>query len=645
MMHVHAKALLLSALLLGTLSGCLSTPEVSVSSLGKKLPAPVLKGTSPFEQNVDSIGYAQIQGTCDSRIGTISLSFDNQTWHQVPAQPNLTGTSLPASTVNDNDCSNDGSFNVYITKADLSNIWGLVTGDNGTDVNYIYIKGSTLIGDTEVLTIVDTSDSGGDGSSSIASTILLEKTWPSGGAGVGKCGYFTASIVDQNLKMSSYNTQINFNISVTRSGATSTFRGYRSWSDCEADISGTNNTDTFSIAANQSSAQIVYRFPTSSVGDTLSFRITNQSALSAGPANNVILKSTSGSSLWFSLDGSPTKIYRDACYPIKITSKKYSYDSYAHSTDKVDLNSTDSRVHFYSDDDCQNAQSNFTFSTSTVEAYIKFVPAASDTQSFIPFTLNAQGGTGNVNSYDPASFNFSADLTNKSTATKLALWGPSEIANGQCSEFKVVSLNDNGTALPVASTTSISLSTQGASLGTFKADSSCSSTASNATINGGKSETAIYFKPYAAGTVTLVASNDAMTSGARAIEVKSIPKQFALNLNSWIHSTCSLVTVTLLDGAGIGITAPSNMTLNIDYLIGPSTASYTTNNTQVYPDLNSCTNVSGNSNAITFASGSPSATFYIKTGSLNSYGKLMVQSINPLLNINHATVESTFTGP
>ncbi|NUN04562.1 MAG: hypothetical protein HUU57_02260 [Bdellovibrio sp.] len=643
MKYVYSKTLILSALLLGTLSGCLSTPEVSVSSLGKKLPAPALKGTSPFEQNIETIGYVQIQGTCDARIGTIYLSFDNKVWHQVPTQPNLTGTSLPANTVNDNDCSNDGAFNAYLTKTDLTNTWGIVTGDNGADVDYIYIKGSTLIGDTEVLTIVDTKDT--DGGGSAAATILLEKTWPSGGAGVGKCGYFTVSLVDENLKVASHAERITFNISVTKSGSTSTFRGYNSWSECEADFSSTNNTDSFEVKAHQSSTQIVYRFPTSSVGDTLSFRITNQSALTAGPATNVVLKSTSGPSLWFALDGSPTKIYRDACYPIKVTSRKYSYDSYAHSTDQVALSSTDARVLFYSDDACENTQSTFTFATSTVLAYIKFVPSATDAQSFVPFAISAQGVAGNVNSYDPASFNFSADLTNKNTATKLAIWGASEIANGQCSEFKVVSMNDNGTALPVLATTSINLSTLETSVGTFKTDASCSATASSATIDGGKSEAAIYFKPYSPGTITLVADHNTMTSGSQSVVVKSVPTQLAVTVNNWTYYTCALVTVSLLDGAGLGITAPQNMTLNVDYLTGPTNYSYTSATNHVYPDSSSCVANSGNSNSISFSKDASTASFYIKNNTAGYLGKVTVSTINPLLNISSGTAESTFTGP
>ena len=619
MMNVSWKTLSLSILLLGTLSGCLSTPEVSVSSLGKKLPAPLLKGTSPFEQNVDTIGYAHIEGTCDARIGLISLSFDNKVWHQVPAQPDLTGTSLSTTTVNDNDCSSDGAFNIYITKSDLSNIWGIVTGNGGTNVDYIYIKGSTLIGDTEVLTIVDTKDSDDGGSSSAASTILLEKTWPSGGAGVGKCGYFTASVVNNDLKQTSYASAITFNIRISKAGTNSTFRGYNSWSECEADSTNSANTDTFTFNAQQTSKQIVYRFPSNSVGDVLSFTVVNQSALAAGPATSVTLKSPYGNDRWLSLDGSPTKIYRDKCYAIDINSRTYAYDSNATYNDKITLTSTDSRVKIYSNSNCSTRSSIFTFSTSTTVAYLKFAPAAGDTAQYISFVINAVGDAGNTNTYEPANFNFIADLTTKNTPTKLGLWGPQEIINGQCSQYQVVSLNDNGTAFPVSSATSLSFMTLESSIGSFYSDNYCTNPASSVppVIASSEYRAPVFFKAGAptTGNYNLKAMATGFTSATQTVKIKSLPAKLEImNISSmWNSNACSLVTVGLLDGAGQAVIAPTDIPLSVGWLVN-----YTTHN--IYAD-SSCGSILSTPK---FAAGSQVANFYIRNGTDGYTGVITV---------------------
>ncbi len=185
MLNVGSKSLLRVLLSMTLLTGC-ESPDLEVSSLDKKLPAPVLKGSSPFDQDLEEQNYVRIQGSCDTRVGNIYLSFDKQNWHQPPLSPDLTGTTLGALT-NDRDCT-DGSFDIYLTKNDLQSIWGLQTGDDGTDVDYVYLKGETLIGETNILTIIDSSGPG-TGGNSPASKMALEKTWPRAAAGekVARC--------------------------------------------------------------------------------------------------------------------------------------------------------------------------------------------------------------------------------------------------------------------------------------------------------------------------------------------------------------------------------------------------------------------------------------------------------------------------
>lgn len=587
MMHVNLKTLALSALLLGTLSGCLSTPEVSVSSLGKKLPAPALKGASPFEQNVDSVGYARIQGTCDARIGLISLSFDNKTWNQIPSTPDITGTNLAAATVNDNDCSSDGTFDVYITKADLNNIWGIVTGNNNTKVDYLYIKGSTIIGDSETLTVIDSSnsDDGGSNTDSVATKIIIEKTWPSAAAGTGKCGYFTVTTVNSNNKPTPYSQRINFTLSKTLAGSTSTARAYKSWSECENDSAQTADTDQFNVVANGTTTQIIYRFPTSSVGDVLSFQIANPSALTAGSAASVELKDPSGVDRWFSINNYSPKIYKELCYLVEINSHNYANQISGYPGDKVKLTSPNSQVQIYDNAGCTGAlASEFTFNSGgTATAYYKYVPAASDTQSFPSFTLKAEHVAGNTKSYATATFNFTADVSNKNTATKLALWGPSEAVTGNCHRYTVVSQNENNAQIPVNSKLSLnSLTTT--SGGGFYTDDICSMAAnsSNAFIASGESTAYIFYKPLSPGAATLTASATGMTSGSINITGKSVPTQLkVLNSISWKFNECIPLSIGVLDGAGNAMAAPLQIAVNLTYI-------YSSTTQNIYPN-NSCT--------------------------------------------------------
>ncbi|MBO9668864.1 MAG: hypothetical protein J7501_18850, partial [Bdellovibrio sp.] len=164
MKYVGSKLLTVLAFSSLLLTGC-EDPGVNISTLGLKLAAPQLKGTNPFDQDFDSQNYAHIQGTCDTRVGDISISLNDNNWQTPPVTPDTTGTSL-GSVTNDINCA-DGVFDVYLTKADLTSLWGItVAADGGTDVDSILIKGETIIGETKTLTLLDPKQSGSPGSGS-----------------------------------------------------------------------------------------------------------------------------------------------------------------------------------------------------------------------------------------------------------------------------------------------------------------------------------------------------------------------------------------------------------------------------------------------------------------------------------------------
>lgn len=627
MKDVGAK-LLLSLMLLGTLAGCRET-ETSVSSLGRKLPAPSLKGTSPFDQDFESQNYARFQGTCDLRVGLIYVSFDNQKWAAVPATPTLTNTSLAANTQNDNDCS-DGIFDFYITKVDLEDIWGISAGASITSdkVDYIYIKGATLIGDTETLTLIDSKTPGGGNSGGTTHTIRLNKSWPEGAAGLNQCGYLTASIVDSSGQSTSYSLPVTFNIKMSANGSSSFIRAYTSWSDCEQRV---NDTDTFSIPKDQNSVQIVYRFPTSSAGDTLSFQVANNSALTAGPATAVILKDGSQNERWLATEGL-NQIFKDICYPLTIRANSYDNAS-SSSSDVLDFTSSDNRVKFYSSSNCSSEITRVSFpSESDLEIYIKFTPSGSETLSFIPFEFTVSGASGvsNVYQYASATFKMTADITNKNLATKLGFWGPQEVINGHCNSIQIVSMNENNTQIPVNGKVSLSLAS--GSAGQFFSNNDCNTVLSTPNIAANSSSVTVYFKAAATpGTYTLTASGSGLT-GTQSLTIKSVPTLFKLTTTSAPgNTTCTALVVQIWDGAGLLTAAQSTVTTHISFVDNTLT---TFNN--IY---SSCDALRTPINSITFPTGTNQITVYIDTTGLeNIVGNITLSNFAPIMGDNYSLV-------
>lgn len=627
MKYVGAK-LLLPLLLLGVLAGCRET-DTSVSSLGRKLPAPALKGASPFEQDFDSQNYARFQGTCDARVGLIYLSFDNQKWSPIPTTPTLTNTSLPANTQNDNDCTSDGVFDFYITKVDLQNIWGITSGSSSTSdkVDSIYIKGATLIGDTETLTLIDSKTPGSGNSGGTAYTIRLNKSWPEGAAGLNQCGYFTASIVNSSGQSASYSLPVTFNIKVSKNGSSAFARAYTSWSDCEQRV---NDTDTFSIPKDQSSVQIVYRFPTSSAGDSLSFQVANNSALTAGPATAVILKDGSQNERWLATEGL-NQIFKDICYPLTIRANSYD-NSPSSSNDYLDITSPDNRLKFYSSSNCSSEVTRTSFpSESALKVYIKFTPSGSETLSFIPFEFTVSGASGfnNVHQYASATFKMTADVTNKDLATKLGFWGPQEVVNGHCNAYQIVSLNENNTQIPVNGKAYLTL--QPSIAGKFYSDNDCQNLITSPYINASTSSTTVYFKSAAApGTYALSVSGSGM-SGTQSISVKSVPTLFNLVTRSIPgNAACTSLVVEIWDGAGLLSAAQSETITNITF----SDSTLTSHNNRLY---SSCEAGRTPISSIRFPKGSNQQTVYLDTtGFTHTTGTIGLTNYNSIFGNNYS---------
>lgn len=471
--------------------GC-EQPNVQVSSLGKKLPAPALKGESPFSQNFDNQGYARILGSCDSRVGDVFVSFDNVNWVKPTASPDITGTTLTAGTANDISCA-DGVFDVYVTENDIMNIWQFnPAAKSGIS---IYIKGETLIGDTETLVLNEPAKA--------PAKLILEKTWPRGFAGSDSCETFNVNIVDNKGNRINATSDISFEIQNLDSNAAIT--GYANRSDCNT---GASPLTSFKIAANTDHVELFYRFPASPINQTLSYQIVNPSSLTADSnATQIMLRdSTSYAYQWLSIENFSHQLYKDACYPLTIRSHKYNHMlSYEHGTFTV--SSTSANFRFFSGSDCLDSEESTSFSIQSIDSsatvYVKYTPSAGSTNSFESANMSISGSSYTSAAYDFSPINFKIDLSINNIATQFEIWGPSNITVSSCQKYHILTFNTNHSWIPVNSNTQINLNTSENGVGNFYPENTCGSAASPAsavtinslTIPGNSSKQEFYFKP------------------------------------------------------------------------------------------------------------------------------------------------------
>jgi|GEM_PF-1811157 len=528
MLNVFARnffLLLISAVLL---TSCKET-DLEVSSLGKKLPAPALKGTSPFDQNFDSQNYVRLQGSCDTRIGNVFISFDKELWHQPPQNPDVTGTSLPAATTNDRDCSSDGTFDIYLTKNDLLN-WGIQPGNDSVD--YIYVKGESLIGDTETLTLVNNHNGGGGNGNgdSTPAKLLLEKNWPVGFAGSGQCEGFRVSVVNS----AGYRVKATSNVTVQlgslvslSSSVSSTLSVYTRWEDCGN--SSATTVDSVVIPAGNDGVDLIYKFPSGPLDSIFYFRVTGDLL---SPSSSIAVKmrdsSIASTYRWIASDEPLHQIYKDVCYPLNL--RVYAYNKSAVSdsySGAINLSSTDTAFKTYSDATCSSAVSSYSIypGVSLIPVYVKYTSLASETSGFKEIAFSVTTATGSNYNYDFSDMKVRVDLGSKNTATRIDLWGPQYMKADTCQSFRIVTTNDNGTLLPASSDISVQLSTNITSAGNFYAsDTSCSAASAPVTsVSMGPPAISrmIYFRAGGtAGTYQAQATSVGLTSSARDIVIQ-----------------------------------------------------------------------------------------------------------------------------
>jgi hypothetical protein len=590
------------------LASCKS-PDVEVTSIDKKLPAPSLKsGTqSPFDQDMDAQSYVRIQGTCDKRVGDLSLSFDNVFWSLPPVIPDTTNSTLPSGTTNDFNCA-DGEFDFYLTKADVITYWGVDASSGTKNIDNIYIKGETLIGETFKLVLHDNKSGSG---SEVATTIDIQKRNPVGYAGSGQCAEFWVNVKSSQGNFSSYTTDITLGISKTVDGTTSSdISFYEDYPSCYSNA--TAQLSTLTIKKGQNMKAFYYKMPsdTPSVGKTFDFKVLHPTALTAStvPAS-VILRSSSSNYHWMEISSMNYRLYKNTCTPFNLLISRYDGTAATDRSNSLDgvISSADTHVKFYTDETCATSLAKLSVAANinNKNFYVRYETSGTSTQDIVNFSIAAQASLPGDTSYivDPTTYSTSVDVSAKNTVTAVDI-DTFNLRSGTNTDIcQSVYMNYvNGNHTPIASTgVAVGVAFAGTGVGNFYTDGSCSTQRSTLTTTGAINAQ-LYFKlspSTAATTYQMMFTVAGVTKTTEAFPLVKAPSTIKITgPNPMNIGACQPMLLSLTDSANNIYSAAATMGFYI-------TDTHTGN---VYTD-SGCTN---QTNLITLDQNTSATTFYYK---------------------------------
>lgn len=617
------------------ISGC-KDPDVSVGSLGKKLSAPSLTGTSPFDQDMQENGYVRFQGTCDSRVQYVSLSLDDATYFILPTTPNYSNTNLTGTEVNDTSCESDGKFDFYLTKNDLTS-WGYATD---VDVDTLYLRG-TMSGnmETRVLAIKDPnpgSGNGNGGNSGAATQVILEKFWPTGFAGSNQCEYFNATIRDANKNHTTATSTVTFSLDKLVAGTLSrNITAYISQSDC---TSGVNAGTSFGIPAGENSVTIYYKFPTTPMDGTLQFRTSSVNlATTESEYTSVVLRDSTSDRYWVS-SYSPYKVAKDTCTKGNFEARFYNgtakslYASNAWTPVVAGTNA--GKVFFYSDAACVNKVTAIDGTAGNTSFYFKYIGGVETDTSTLKFTLNHNVDTATFGAYDDNVHNFEIDRSGNLTVTKIDFYLPTApITRGTCQQTQINTYNNQGTSV----TPSLNVNIGGGNTQFFASYNDCETLTNDInSLSLTAPQTAIYYRTTAVpgSTQTLTLTSTGFTAVARQLHVSAKATHASLLFNGNASfgfpaaNTCTpfALETILTDSMGDGTRYVNNFGEDKNFQIVIPTG-YT-----IYSDTNCSTLLSVSTMGMTVGNntnGSGVFNFYIKANSAPTAGQFYTNQSTP----------------
>lgn len=463
------------------LVGC-KTPELEVGSLGKVLPAPALKGANPLDQNTE--GYGLFEGTCDPRVSSLFVSFDKQLWSIPKATPDVTGTTVPVGTANDINCA-DGTFKFYLTKADILDQWGVDIGDDTVDVNAIYMKGATAIGDTSLLEMRKSPQNGGGK----VTTVALEKTFIPGFAGVSQCAEF--ELVARNAEGYESSVTQATSVSLQESIAGTAYANASFFTDSSC---ASTATSTVSIPAKQSRLKVYYRFSDTNidVAEAFKFKAAAASLTAQATPTAVTLRQSDRHYLWMHADGG--RALANDCLAINMNYSRYDSGYSSIYTDSISFQIADTKLKFYgTDSTCTTRPSGNTLSYSGSGGgqtfYVKYVD---NTNTSVPFVSATIAATSSNSTADFIPLKLQFDRSGKNVVNKADLWMSDKIGRGTCEPIQVVVSNENRTPIKATTAVAVLVSTNGS--GEFYSDNGCTNQTTEFAVAAGSSKAQGYYR-------------------------------------------------------------------------------------------------------------------------------------------------------
>ncbi|MBX3041724.1 MAG: hypothetical protein KF789_13545 [Bdellovibrionaceae bacterium] len=153
--------------------GCTGAVDPSVSFLSFSLPSLKNTGASPFQQELESQGYIELQGTCDKSVTGFQFQFDRNGWKDISASGGMAppGVTPPARPY-DADCS-DGLFFIYLFADELQAY--LPAGQNFETYSpsAVHLRGVAGPFTTEPLTFYGTGQGPGGGGGPEANSFIM----------------------------------------------------------------------------------------------------------------------------------------------------------------------------------------------------------------------------------------------------------------------------------------------------------------------------------------------------------------------------------------------------------------------------------------------------------------------------------------
>lgn len=507
--------------------------------------APVLKSQAlidiDFGEKAGQQKYVRMSGTCDPHIQNLMIGFSQEGgatavgYQSIPSTSDYYATSTDTSTthnVNDTDCS-DQNFDFILSLDQVRTMLGVVPGDtlDSVKVNFVYLVGVTVLGQTAPLIMPTNSDLTPTNGSPIPAKLAVTKFSPAASAGVGSCEplYFYLKNAQGNNVVAT--ETVTFSVSAVDTQGSATVLLYNTLSSCQAG----GATQANSTVSTGNGGTLMYaKF---SAAGTV-FRVSIVSA-SLGSntltADNTYDITTFGTAYrWLDIVDLPTQIYKNQCFQGSLNLNMYdatrSLDTSHTASITVSLTSNDANFQFYSDSGCSSSITSFTFGTgaATGTLYVKYV-ATTTVKSSTTLTLTGAVASppSGITGITAVTRNMKVSLNDNTVIAGLNWSGPQEIKGSDCNKYYVTARNSDGATIKnTGSSFAVSL-TPGTSstLGHFYSNAGCTTRLSGDLVNmaNGSYFSTVYFKTTVTASTDITLSATYPASVVASLVIHAVP--------------------------------------------------------------------------------------------------------------------------